>query len=157
MSSAGSEVAAAVERLTVARIGRALPPLAVLAAYGLIQSMRFGLGSADYLLVFVGALVSAGSMLAYGTEAVQRVMDKRSPWADLISVGSFVPYLFGGYLIVTRGQQLVQTAGELGAGGLAATLALILLAVLCIRAQWKLTEVHLLAREMAGLTNVQPQ
>ena len=157
MSSAGSEVAAAVERLAVARLGRALPPLAVLAAYGLIQSMRFGLGSADYLLVFVGALLSAGSMLAYGTEAVQQVMDKRNPWAGLISVGSFVPYLFGGYLIVTRGQQLVQTAGELGAGGLAATLVLILLAVLCIRAQWKLTEVHLLAREMAGLTNVQPQ
>ncbi len=156
-SSAGSEVAAAVERLAVARLGRALPPLAVLAAYGLIQSMRFGLGSADYLLVFVGALGSAGSMLAYGTEAVKRVMEKRSRWAGLISVGSFVPYLFGGYLIVTRGQQLVRTAGELGAGGLAVTLALILLAVLCIRAQWKLTEVHLLAREMAGLTNVQPQ
>lgn len=157
MSSAGSEVASAVERLVVVRLGRALPPLAVLAAYGLIQSMRFGLGSADYLLVFVGALVSAGSMLAYGTEAVKRVMAQRSPWAGLISLGSFVPYLFGGYLIVTRGQQLVRTVGELGAGGLAVTLAVILLAVLCIWAQWKLTEIHRLAREMAGLANIQPQ
>ena len=157
MGSAGSEVASAIEGLVAVRLGRALPPLAVVAAYGLIQSMRFGVGSADYLLVFVGALVSAGSMLAYGTEAVKRVMEKRSTWAGLISVGSFVPYLFGGYLIVTRGQQLVRTAGGLGAGGLAVTLAVILLAILCIRAQWKLAEVHRLAREMAGLANIQHQ
>lgn len=119
--------------------------------------MRFGLGGSDYLFLFVGALASAGSMLAYGTEAVNRVMERKSPWTGLISAGSFVPYLFGGYLIVTRGLLLVRTGDELGAGGLAMTSALILLAILCARAQWKLTEVHLLAREMTGLANVQPR
>ena len=157
MSSAASEVARAVERLAAARIGRALPPLAALAAYGLIQGVRFGLGSSDYLFVLVGAVASAGSMVAYGTEAVKRVMEKTSPWSGLISAGSFVPYLFAGYVGVTRALPLVRTGGELGTTVVAMNLALIVLAILCARAQWKLTEVHLLAREMAGLANVQPR
>ncbi len=154
LSPAGSEVALAVERLAAARIGRALPALALLAVYGLLQSIRFGFASADYVVVFVGALLSAGSMVAYGTEAVKSVMDEKSSWAGLIYAGSFVPYLFGGYLIITRGLELSRSFDPFDAGGLVVTLALMLVAVLFMRAHWKLTEVHLLAREMAGLANI---
>ncbi len=154
MSQAGAEVVRAVERLAAARIGRALPSLALLAVYGLVQSVRLGFGSADYMIVFLGALLSAAATVAYGTQAVKRVMETRSPWSGLIDVGSFVPYLFGGYVVVTRGLQLVRSPSQLSGGGLVVALALMLVAVVCIRAHWKLTEVHLLAREMAGLAKL---
>ncbi|MCH7891091.1 MAG: hypothetical protein IH921_06270, partial [Gemmatimonadetes bacterium] len=41
--------------------------------------------------------------------------------------------------------------GSPGLGPVALNVALLLLAAMCLRAQWKLTEVHLLAREMAGV------
>ena len=154
LSPAGAEVARAVERLAAARIGRALPALALLAVYGLVQSIRLGFGSADYLVVFLGALLSGGAMVAYGAEAVRQVMETKSPWAGPIHMASFVPYLFGGYLVITRGVQLVRSSGQMDGGRLVVTVALILVAVLCIRAHWKLAEVHLLAREMAGLAHV---
>ncbi len=157
MSTAGSEVARAVQRLAAARIGRALPPLVLLAVYGLVQSIRLGFTSSDHLVVLLGALASAGSMVVYGAEAVKRVMETRNPLAGLSYLGSFVPYLFGGYLVVTRGLQLVRTPGQLDTGGRLVAVALMLVGVLCIRAQWKLTEVHLLAREMTGLANIAPQ
>ncbi len=157
MSPGGGEVARAVERLAAARIGRALPSLALLAVYGLVQSVRFGFGSADYLVVFLGALLSAASMVAYGTEAVNRVIGTKRPWSGLIHRGSLVPYLFGGYLFVTRALQLMRPSDRLNLGDLVVTLALMLVAVFCIRSHWKLTEVHLLAREMSGLAKVGPQ
>jgi hypothetical protein len=156
-SSAGSEVALAVERLAAARIGRALPPLALLAVYGLIQSIRFGFSNSDHLVVFLGALASAGSMVAYGAQAVKRVMETRNSLAGLSYLGSFIPYLFGGYLFVTRGLQLVRSPGQLDTGGRLVAVALMLVGVLCVRSQWRLTEVHLLAREMTGLANIAPQ
>ena len=153
--SAGAvEVARAVERLAAVRIGRGLPFVALIAVYGLTQGVRLGFLMEDYLVVLVGALLSAMCMVAYGTEAVGRVMDRENAWAGAIHVGGFVPYFFGGYLIVTRGLQVVSSSGQMSGGALLATLGLMLVAAFFIRAQWKLTEVHLLAREMSGLANL---
>jgi len=154
MSSGVVEVAQAVERLAAVRIGRGLPFLAVIAVYGLTQTVRLGVDSGDYLVVLVGALLSAGCMVAYGAEAVRRVVDKVNPWSGAIYAGSFIPYLFGGYLIVTRALQLLRSSGQMSGGALLATLLLISAAAFSVRAQWKLTEVHLLAREMSGLVNL---
>ena len=64
--------------------------------------------------------------------------------------------IFAGYVIVTRVLDLWQLGGTAGLGPVTVNVILILLAVMCLRAQWKLTEVHLLAREMAGVGGVRP-
>ncbi len=73
--------------------------------------------------------MAAGSMLAYGTEAVTLALIRR-------------------VMLCIRAQWKLTEVH---------LLALIRRVMLCIRAQWKLTEVHLLAREMARLANIQPQ
>jgi hypothetical protein len=62
-----------------------------------------------------------------------------------------VPLLFAGYVIVTRALHLIRLGGAAGLGPVAGNLGLLALAAMCMWAQWKLTEVHLLAREMAGV------
>ena len=61
-----------------------------------------------------------------------------------------MPILFAGYVFVTRVFYLWRPGGSPGLGPLFINLGLLVLAALCARAQWKLIEVHLLAREMAG-------
>ena len=90
-------------------------------------------------------------MIAYGLQAVSRVLEKPSRWGALIFAGSFVPMLFSGYVIVTRAFYLFRLGGSAGLGPIMGNLGLLVLAGMCARAQWKLTEVHLLAREMAGV------
>ena len=146
-----SLVAQAVERMAAAKIAAGLPPLAVLGLYGLVQSVRQGLQPSEHIVFMVGAVLSMVAMVAYGLQAVSRVLEKPSRWGRLIFVGSFVPLVFAGYVIVTRVLYLFRFGGTGGLGPVAGNLVLMVLAALCVRAQWKLTEVHLLAREMAGV------
>jgi hypothetical protein len=148
---AGALVAQAVERMAAAKIAVGLPPLVVLAVYGLVQSVRTGFQLYDHILLMVGAVLSMVAMVAYGMQAVTRVLEKPSPWGGLIFAGSFVPLLFGGYVIVSRLFDLILVGAAGGVGRIVGNFGLMLLAIMCLRAQWKLTEVHLLAREMAGV------
>ena len=99
----------------------------------------------------IGAVLSMVAMVAYGLQAVSRVLEKPSRWGELIFAGSFVPLLFAGFVIVTRVLYLFRFGGTGGLGAVAGNVALMVLAAMCARAQWKLVEVHLLAREMAGV------
>jgi hypothetical protein len=148
---AGPLVAQAVERMAAGRIAVGLPPLVVLALYGLVQSVRRGFELPDDLVLLVGSLLSIVTMVAYGLQAVSRVLEKPARLGGLIFAGSFIPVLYGGYVIVTRILLLVRLGGTVGPGPILGNLGLILLATMCLRAQWKLVEVHLLAREMAGV------
>ncbi len=152
----GPLVAQAVERMAAAKIAVGLPPLAVLGLYGLVQSLRYGLQPVEYVVMAVGAVLSIAAMVFYGMQAVSVVLEKTSAWDGLVFVGSFMPVLFAGYIIVTRVLDLWQLGGTAGLGPVAVNVILIVLAVMCLRAQWKLTEVHLLAREMAGVGSVRP-
>ena len=152
----GPVVAQAVERMAAAKIAVGLPPLAVLGLYGLVQSLRFGLQPAEYVVMAIGAVISMAAMVFYGMQAVSMVLEKTSPWDGLIFAGSFVPVIFAGYIIVTQVLDLWQLGGTAGLGPVAVNVIIIVLAVMCLRAQWKLTEVHLLAREMAGVGGVRP-
>ena len=78
-------------------------------------------------------------------------MDKPSRWGGLVFAGSFVPLVFGGYVVVTRVLFLIRVGGTEGLGPVLGSFGLMLLAAMSLRAQWKLIEVHLLAREMAGV------
>ena len=148
---AGSLVAQAVERMAAAKIAVGLPPLAVLGLYGLVQSIRYGFQPSEHLVFLIGAVLSMVAMVAYGLQAVSRVLEKQSRWGSLIFAGSFVPLLFAGYVIVTRVLFLFRLGGTADLGPVAGNLGLLVLAAMCVRAQWKLIEVHLLAREMAGV------
>ena len=144
-------VAQAVERMAAAKIAVGLPPLGVLGLYGLVQSIRYGFQPSEHLVFLIGAVLSMVAMVAYGLQAVSRVLEKRSRWGGLVFAGSFVPLLFAGYVIVTRVFFLLRLGGTAGLGPVVGNLGLLVLAAMCMRAQWKLSEVHLLAREMAGV------
>ena len=150
----GPLVAQAVERMAAAKIAVGLPPLAVLGVYGLVQSLRHGLQPAEYVVIAVGAVLSMAAMVAYGLQAVSRVLEKTSRWSDLILAGGLVPIMFAGYVIVTRALNLLPTGGTTGLGPIVVDLVLLVLAAMCGRAQWRLIEVHRLAREMAGVGSV---
>ena len=146
-----SLVAQAVKRMAAAKIAVGLPPLVVLGLYGLVQSIRQGFQLSEHSVFMIGAVLSMVAMVAYGMQAVSSVLEKPSRWGRLIFAGSFVPLLFAGYVVVTRVVYLFRFGGSGGLGPIAGNLLLMVLAVMCARAQWKLTEVHLLAREMAGV------
>jgi hypothetical protein len=148
---AGPLVAQAVERMAAAKIAMGLPPLVVLALYGLVQSFRHGFQPSEHVVFLIGALVSMVAMVAYGLQAVSRVLGKLSRWSGVVFAGSFLPLVFSGYVIVTRILYLARLGGTAGLGPVVGNLGLLALAALCVRAQWKLIEVHLLAREMAGV------
>ena len=148
---AGPLVAQAVERMAAAKIAMGLPPLAVLALYGLVQSFRHGFQPSEHVVFLIGALISMVAMVAYGLRAVSRAVEKQSQWGGLVFAGSLVPLLFAGYVIVTRVFFLLRLGGTAGLGPVVGNLGLLVLAAMCMRAQWKLREVHLLAREMAGV------
>ncbi len=147
----GSLVAQAVERMAAAKIAVGLPPLAVLGIYGLVQSVRYGFQAFEHVVFLIGAVFSMVAMVAYGVQAVSRVLEKPNRWGGLIFAGSFVPLVFAGYVIGTRVLFLFQIGGASGLGPVVGNLGLLILAVISMRAQWKLIEVHLLAREMAGV------
>ena len=148
---AGPLVAQAVERMAAAKIAAGLRPLALLGLYGLVQSLRHGLQPAEYVVMTIGAVLSMAAMVFYGLQAVSTVLEKTGRWDGLVSVGSFVPLLFAGYVILTQVLKLWRPGGTLGPGPVVVNVVLLVLAAMCVRAQWKLIEVHLLAREMAGL------
>ena len=150
----GALVAQAVERMAAAKIAVGLPPLGVLAVYGLVQSVRSGFQLTDHIVLMIGAVVSMAAMVAYGLQAVSNVLEKPNRRGGLIFAGSLVPILFGGYVIVSRIFILLQIGAERGLGPVLGNLGLMLLAVMFLRAQWKLMEVHLLAREMAGVARI---
>ena len=150
----GSLVAQAVERMAAAKLAVGLPPLAILALYGLVQSVRQGFQPSEHVVIMIGAVLSMVTMVAYGLQAVSRVLEKPSRWGGLIFAGSFVPLLFAGYVVVTRVLYLFRFAGTGGLGAVAGNVALMVLAAMSARAQWKLVEVHLLAREMAGVGRI---
>ena len=149
-----SLVAQAVERMAAAKLAVGLPPLAILGLYGLVQSVRQGFHPSEYMGFMIGAVLSMVAMVAYGLQAVSRVLEKPSRWGGLIFAGSFVPLLFAGYVIVTRVLFFFRFGATGGLGAVAGNVALMVLALMCARAQWKLVEVHLLAREMAGVGRI---
>jgi hypothetical protein len=149
-----SLVAQAVERMAAAKLAVGLPPLAILGLYGLVQSVRQGFQPSEYVVFLIGAVLLMVAMVAYGLQAVSRVLEKLSRWGGLIFAGSFVPLIFAGYAMVTRVLYLFRFGGTGGLRAVAGNVALMVLAPMCVRAQWKLVEVHLLAREMAGVGRI---
>jgi hypothetical protein len=151
--SGAATVARVVQQLTAKHVGRGLIPLGFLAALGVVQGALRGFRGTVAVIVFFGALASAAIMLAYGVQAVRRVLGRPpGAWAPLFWVASFVPYGYGVYVAFWLGFRRFSTTGfSMPAWELISSTAFVILGLLCVRAQWKLSEVHLLAQEMTGL------
>ena len=149
-------MAQAVERMVAAKIAIGLRPLAVLGLLGLVQFLRNGLQPDEHVVLMVGAVLSMVAMVGYGLQAVSMVLEKPSRWDAVVVAGSFVPLIFAGFVIMTSIRDLTRLGAESGLGPIVADIFLLVLAAMCLRAQWKLIEVHRLAREMAGVGNIGP-
>jgi len=145
-------VARAVQRMAAGGVKRAALPLAGLLVLGAVQLFREGLRGPGGPLLF-GGVSSALVMLAYGVQTVRRVLGRGAgAWAPLFWVASWIPYVYGLWVAFFLG--LRPLAGSGFGGGVIATVIAVLLTVfgaLLVRAQWKLSEIHLLAQEMADL------
>ena len=140
--------------MAAAKIAIGLRPLAVLGLFGLVQFLLNGLRLGEHLVLMIGALLSMVAMVGYGLQAVSAVLEKTSRWDTMVVVGSCVPLIFAGFVIVTSVRDLIRLGASAGLGPVAANLLLLVLAAMCLRAQWKLIEVHRLAREMAGIGSI---
>ena len=96
----------------------------------------------------VGALATAGAMLAYGLRIVQTAFGReRKPWMIAAMLGSVVPPLFALYLLGWRGLR-----GLVGGGGVGGTVLAILFIAAggwVLRGWMRVVEVERLARVMA--------
>jgi hypothetical protein len=155
--SGAATVARAIQRLTARHVGRGFVPLGLLAVLGVTHGLLRGFRGAVAVIVFFGALASAAIMLAYGVQSVRRVLGRPpGAWAPLFWVASFVPYAYGIYVAFWLGfRRFSMTGFSMPTWELVSSSAFVVLGLLCVRAQWKLSEVHLLAQEMSGLAGSQ--
>jgi len=145
-------VAWAVQRMAASGVRRAILPLGGLIAVGAVQIVRSGLEGPGGILL-LGGLSSGLVMLAYGVQSVRRVLGRPAgAWGPLFWVASWIPYMYGLYALFLVGLRPFAVSG-LAHPPLVIILALLnmLFGALLIRAQWKLSEIHLLAKEMTEL------
>jgi len=103
-------VAVALHELMAARLGRGFVPLALLFAWGAADVLR---GEAAW--VALGAVLTAGAMLAYGLRIVQRALGRQRVWMAAASVGSLIPAAYALYLLGWLGLRALVPPGDTGA------------------------------------------
>ncbi len=144
-------VARAVQRLAGRAVRRAALPLGGLLVAGVVQGVGSGFSGAR-LLLMGGALASGLVMLIYGVQSVRRVLGRPAgAWGPIFWVGSWIPYLYGMYVLFGVGlRPFISPGVDASSGDLLAAPLYAILGGMVIRAQWKLSEVHSLSQEMTG-------
>jgi len=139
-------VATAIQDLVVARLGRGFIPLAVLFLGGVAELVSQD-GVSHGLGLSLGALASAGAMLAYGLRVVQRAFGRDEHiWMSLAMWGSLVPFAFALYVLGWLGLRMLATGG--GVMGFVAGIAFAAMGVWVLRCWMRVVEVERLARIM---------
>lgn len=144
-------VAAAIRTLAANQLRRGGPPLGLLLVYGVAGMIVHGLGAADYLVLAVGAVLSAAALVGMAVRALLRARGRRGrAWLGLVHVAGLLPIAYGVYLLFYRG---LRAFASLPAEWLPVVeaLAFVALGLWVLRVTWKLAEVERLAGEMAGL------
>jgi len=140
-------VATAIQNLVAARLGRGFLPAGAIFLTGLVELGTGGLGDRGGWVLAVGALASAGAMLAYGLRIVQEAFGRRPRlWMVPARWGSVLPLLFGLYVLGWRG--LRQLALGEGASGLFVGIVFAGVGTWILRAWMRVVEVEQLARLM---------
>ena len=140
-------VASAIQDLVAVRLGRGFAPLALLLLAGLLELGIGGLADRGGLLLSAGSLVAGGTMLAHGLGVVQEAFGRRRrPWMVAAKWGSFVPLLFGLYVLGWRGLRQLAALEGLASAGLGILFAVI--GTWLLRSWTRVVEVERLARFM---------
>lgn len=132
----GATVAAAVERLVVRRVGRALLPLLPLALLGLVEGLVGWSTWGGALLLAGGAVASAAGVVLYGHEVIRRSLGRPRGWARRVRMAAgVVPYLFGLWVLTLRGLRPVAElfTGAVTVAGAAEALLFVVLAGIFLR------------------------
>jgi hypothetical protein len=136
----------AIQDLVVARLARGFIPLAILFAFGAVESSRRA-GYGEATLVAVGAVVTSAAMLAYGLRIVQHAFGRRlRAWMYVASVGGVAPPLYALYLIGWRGLRLLGFGN--GLAGIGTAILFVAMGVWLLRCWMNVVEVERLARIM---------
>ena len=133
-------------------IKRAALPLSALVVLGAVELFRIGVDGPGGPLLF-GGVSSALVMLAYGVQSVRRVLGRGAgAWGPLFWVASWIPYVYGLWALFFLGlRPLARSAFGNGVVPTVIALLFVVFGALLVRAQWKLSEIHLLSQEMADL------
>jgi hypothetical protein len=152
----GAVVGPAIQRLAAARLGRGFLPLGVLLLVGLSEMIGSRRPGAGAFLLALGALASAGAMLAYGLGAAQRAFGlPRKSWWPLATAGGLVPLVFGVYVLGWRGLRLI--ARWDGVPGVAAGAAFVALGLWTLVSWQRLAELETLATAMTLRNGTGPE
>lgn len=139
-----SVVAGGIQNLVAARLGRGFIPLAGLFVAGVVRVV--GSVNGGWILA-LGAVASAGALLAYGLALVQDVLARsHRPWRHVARAGAAVPAIFGAYVLGWRGLRGLAAAG--GALDFGTAILYVVLGVWVLRAWLRMVEVRRLAKVM---------
>jgi hypothetical protein len=138
-------LAAAVQNLVAARLGRGFVPLGVLFVLGVVQYF-VAPGAGAYVLA-LGAPVAAGTMLAYGLRITQQAFGRpRRAWMSWAMLGSLVPPAFSLYVLAWLGLRQLTAGG--GLSGFGVGIAFAAMGTWVMRSWMKVVEVERLAQVM---------
>jgi len=141
--AAARAVAAALHELMAARLGRGFVPLALLFAWGAADLLR-GEGA----WVALGAVLTAGTMLAYGLRIVRRALGRQHDvWMAAASVGSLIPAAYALYLLGWLGLRALVPPGDTGA--VVSAILYVGAGVWVLRCWMNVVEIERLAQVMA--------
>jgi hypothetical protein len=147
-------VAAAIQSLVAARLGRGFLPAGLLFVVGFVELaapiFRGAPGASAPsrgLVLAVGARASAAALLARGQRVVQTAFGHPArPWMRLARWGDVVPLLYGLYVLGWRGLREFAVGGDLAGAALGIVFAL--LGTWILRSWMRIVEVEQLARHM---------
>lgn len=141
---AAAVVADAIQSLTAARLGRGFVPLALLFAAGGVGVMRSSVGG---WWTALGAVMTAGVMLAYGLRTVRRVLGRdHHPWMSVVFGASVLPPAYALYVLAWRGLRVLATGS--GSAEIVTAILFTLLGVWVLRAWLRVVEIERLAQVM---------
>lgn len=93
-----------IQRTNSMLLGSASTPLFALIVFAIVQTLRFGFGTADYVALVVGSLLSIALMFSYGMITLVRSLGRpKRTWMFFAALGGFIPFLFFLYVILFRG------------------------------------------------------
>jgi hypothetical protein len=92
-----------LQREFVTLAGKAVTALIPVFIYSIVQLIRLG-NQADYLLLLVGCILSAGAIIGYIiNELTNGVKKKKSFLAMFLVFGGLIPWAFGSYVVFVSG------------------------------------------------------
>jgi len=102
--SPGEDFGVKIQRETARTIGPAIVAVAIILVLTIVQSVRFGFRTPDYIVLIIGPVVSMVVMFGYGLTSIMRAYGSpMKPWMGLAAIGGMLPNFFFLYVLIYRG------------------------------------------------------